>query len=143
MIIPRSVPLRIRNVSERWYRENRNTHFMSNHFLLENPAADEIMWKNTVQQGRPQIIWRKRIACWTNKATNKHTHSIYNNHCVSVATLAARTPLNVTLYVHCLSCIYILSSRPHFTTVQYHIEWVEGDEDCSILTLWPWKWTFK
>ena len=31
----------------------------------------EIMWKNTVEQDRPQItIWRMRIACWVSKATD-------------------------------------------------------------------------
>ena len=31
------------------------------------------MWKNIVQRGRPQIIWRMRIACWIPKATNTHS----------------------------------------------------------------------
>jgi len=31
----------------------------------ENLAVDEIMWKNIVEPGRPQmIIWCMRIACW-------------------------------------------------------------------------------
>ena len=29
---------------------------------------------------------------------------MYNTHSFSTATIAARTRLNVTLYVHCLSC---------------------------------------
>ena len=32
------------------------------------------MWKNVVEQGRPQVtIWCMRIACWIPKATNTHT----------------------------------------------------------------------
>jgi hypothetical protein len=32
------------------------------------------MWKNIVERGRPQVtVWRKRIACWTRKATNTHS----------------------------------------------------------------------
>ena len=37
---------------------------------------------------------------------NKHTHTlrICNSHCFSTTTMAARTCLNVTLYVHWLAC---------------------------------------
>jgi hypothetical protein len=52
---------------------------MFNNFLPpENRAVYEIMWKNMVERGRPQMaVWRMRIACWITKATN--THSRYNN----------------------------------------------------------------
>ena len=34
----------------------------------------EIMWKNVVERGRPQMtIWRMRIVCWIPKATNTHS----------------------------------------------------------------------
>jgi len=37
----------------------------------------EIMWKNTVERGRPQMtIWRKRVTCWITKATETHTWSM-------------------------------------------------------------------
>jgi hypothetical protein len=37
---------------------------------FENRAAYEIMWKNIIWRGRPQMtIWRTRIACWIHKAT--------------------------------------------------------------------------
>ena len=35
----------------------------------------------------------------------KNKLRIYNTHCFSTATIVPRTPLNVTLYVHCLSCL--------------------------------------
>ena len=35
----------------------------------ENLAFYEIMWRNIVERGRPQMtIWRMRIACWKPKA---------------------------------------------------------------------------
>jgi len=41
-------------------RENQNTHFMFNNlslfFFFENRAVYEIMWKNIVERGRPQMI---------------------------------------------------------------------------------------
>jgi len=47
---------------------------MFNNFFFENRTVYEIMWKNVVERGRPQmIIWRMRIACWIPKATNAHT----------------------------------------------------------------------
>jgi len=46
-------------------------------------------------------IWRMRIACWIPKATD--TLSLCNINCFFTTTMVARTPLNVTLYVHCLS----------------------------------------
>jgi hypothetical protein len=36
-----------------------------------------------------------------------HTLRIYNTYCVSTATVVAETRLNVTLYVHCLSCLWL------------------------------------
>jgi len=51
------------------------TRFMFNNFFFcffpKNPAVYEIMWKNIVERGRPQMtIWRMRIPCWITKATN-------------------------------------------------------------------------
>jgi hypothetical protein len=38
---------------------------MFNNSFFENRAVYKIMWKNTVERGRPQMtIWRRRIACW-------------------------------------------------------------------------------
>jgi hypothetical protein len=40
----------------------------------ENPAVYEIMWKNIVEFGRPQMtIWRIRISCWIPKSTDTHS----------------------------------------------------------------------
>ena len=35
---------------------------------------------------------------------HRHTLGMYNTYCFSTATIVARTPLSVTLYVHWLSC---------------------------------------
>jgi hypothetical protein len=67
-IMPRSLLLRIKNISDKCCRETRNTHIILN--LKKNYAVCEIMWKNVVEQGRLQTtIWRMRIACWMPKAT--------------------------------------------------------------------------
>ena len=53
-------------VSDKYCRDNQNTHFMFyNVFFLEIRAVYEIMWKNIVERGRPHMtIRRMRIACW-------------------------------------------------------------------------------
>jgi len=43
-------------------------------FSFENGTVCRIIWKNTVESGRPQTaIWHMRIACWIPKATNTHS----------------------------------------------------------------------
>jgi len=50
---------------------------MLDSFFSENCAVYEMMWKNTVERGRPQIkIWRMLIACWISRATNTHSKYI-------------------------------------------------------------------
>jgi len=50
-------------------RESQDTFYSTNSF--ENRAIYKIMLKNSVETERPQLtIWRMRIACWTNKATD-------------------------------------------------------------------------
>jgi hypothetical protein len=54
----------------------------------ENRVVYEIMWKNIVERGRPQMkMWRMRIAFWMPKATN--THRLRNAR-FSTATMVAR-----------------------------------------------------
>ena len=60
-----------RNVVKTVGRENQNIYFVFNNVFFENCAVYWIMWKNTVERGRPQMaVWRMRITCWTPKATN-------------------------------------------------------------------------
>ena len=78
-------------------------------------------------------IWRIRVACWISKATctfahahahqpgypHAHTHAyacthrpICDTYCFSTATMVSWTRLNVTLWIHCLSCfIYNMLPR--------------------------------
>ena len=72
---------------------------MFNNFPLKNRALYDIMWKNIVPRGRPRMtICRMRIP----KATNTHIEYIIFIAFYS-ATMVARTRLNITLYVRCLS----------------------------------------
>jgi len=54
LIISRSVLRRMINVSDK-SREYQNTFYIQSFFFPENCAFYEIMWKNTVERGRPQM----------------------------------------------------------------------------------------
>jgi hypothetical protein len=67
--------LTMRNVADKQSREKK-LHYVFSTFFPENLTFYEIMLKNTVERGRPQItIWCMHIACWIPKATNTHTHT--------------------------------------------------------------------
>ena len=59
------------------------------------------MCKILVQSGRPQMTIAQ-AHCVMDTQVYKHTLRICNN-CFSTAPMVARTRLNVTLYVDCLS----------------------------------------
>ena len=45
--------------------------------FAENCAVYEILWKNFVQPGRPQMtVWSTRIACWITKATDTNSNNV-------------------------------------------------------------------
>jgi len=90
--------LRMRNVSDKTCRGNENTHFVSCKSPPQNRAVYEMIWRNIVEPGRPQMtIWRMRISCWIPKATNTHTHTLRlcNTHCFSTTTMVVFKHLNV------------------------------------------------
>ena len=64
----------MRNVSDESCRENQKAHFTFNFFFPpEIRAVYEIMCKNIVELGRPQMAtWRMHIARRITKATNTH-----------------------------------------------------------------------
>jgi len=49
------------------------------------------------------MTWCMRIPTWIPNATNTHTQVVYTNY-FPTATMVARTLLNVTFYLYCLSC---------------------------------------
>jgi len=61
MKISRSVLLRMRNVTEKTL-EKIKTHILCPISASENRVVYEIMWKNIVEPGRPQMTWGIRIA---------------------------------------------------------------------------------
>ena len=79
-------------------------------FFFENRAVYEIISKKSGTAGQAidkNIIWRKRYSCWITKAADKHALRICNKYCFST-TMIARTRLNMSLYLHCLSFVNIV-----------------------------------
>ena len=79
-------------------------------------------------------ICRMRFACWISQATRSQAHAyalahphlrthscthahgysrshaeIRSTHCFSTSTVVSWTPFNVTLYVHCVSCCWVIA----------------------------------
>jgi len=52
-------------------------------------------------------IGRMRIACCITEATDRHSEGV-NIYCFSTTTMVTRTHPNLTLYVHCLSCFWLI-----------------------------------
>jgi hypothetical protein len=51
--------------------EKSRTHFMFINLSPENRTIFETMWKNILEQGRPQMrILRMPVTCWIPNATN-------------------------------------------------------------------------
>jgi len=83
------------------WREWKHTFYFQWPFIFfENRAVYEIMWKTIVDLGRPHDDMTH--AHCIPKVTN--TLKECNTCCSSTTTTVTRTILNITLYVHCLSC---------------------------------------
>ena len=88
LIISRSVLVRMRNVSDKNFRVNQNTHFMLIFFfffLKINPFFSDNVEKYCRTRHAPDdnIIPRMRTACWIPKATDTRSENVtlfhYNN----------------------------------------------------------------
>ena len=79
MIISRWILLRMKNVSDKICRENQNTYFVLSNFFFRKSCR---LWDNVKTFGRARqttddnIIRRMRIACWINKATDRHSEYV-------------------------------------------------------------------
>lgn len=84
----------------------------STNFVFESPGVCEIIWKNSVEPGMPQIeIWCLYIARRVPKATKAHpSYVIFNRF--PTATMVTRTDINVTQCAHCLYCFFLHSCFP-------------------------------
>jgi hypothetical protein len=91
------------------FSEKIKTHILySITLFFENRTVYEVMWKSSVEPGRPQKrIWRMRIACWIPKATN--TFRMCNKSLISFP-LQHRLPVRASMLCCTYSACIVLSN---------------------------------
>ena len=99
LIISRSVLLRMRNISDKRYREIQNTHFTFNN----------VSSKRFVESNRPEMtIWRMRIICLVSKVTVKRSDYVILNASPQKKKMVRRKYLYVLSYILCQSCLCVI-----------------------------------
>jgi hypothetical protein len=91
--------------------EKMKMHCMFNNLFFENCIVCDVTSKNIVGPNRQQMtIWRTRIVRCIPKDTDTHSEYVILIP-FPTATMVSRTRLNVTSYVHCLSCLFVLRTE--------------------------------
>jgi hypothetical protein len=114
-----------------WEMFQTNVEKIKTQRLSSIPFFQNVEKYGTARQATDDnIIRRMRIACWITKATD--TLGMCNTYCFCAATIVSPARLNITLYVHCLSCLYYLKmAKPTETccneyeilTINFSCEW--------------------
>jgi hypothetical protein len=80
-IIPRSILLRMRNVSHESCRDDQNTHVMFNNFFrISYHLWDNVKkYSSAINATDDNIIWCMRILCWITYAPPPPTHTHTQN----------------------------------------------------------------
>ena len=118
-ITSRSVFLRLRNVSDKSFREHQDTHFMFNNFFFFRKSC--LLWDNLKKYctaGQAKLKYGAR-ALHGGNLDYKHTLRLCKTYCFSAATMVARTLLIVTLHVHCLYCFLKSVQRLLFQKIYF------------------------
>ena len=98
----------ISSTNEKYFRQklwrvSTKTRFMCSNISSENRAIYEIMWKCTVQPGRPQMeIWRMRITCWIATARDTNSEYVILISFLLQQCLRARALILCHTYIACL-----------------------------------------
>jgi len=91
LIISRSFLLRMRTVSEKRGRENKNTHFMQNNFFF---LKSRCLWNNVQKYSRTERGHRWQYGALAFHARylrlQTYTLGMCNTHCFSTATMVAK-----------------------------------------------------
>jgi hypothetical protein len=74
------------------------------------------------------LIWRMRVACWVNEATDTHTLRICNISCFSTTTTVSRSCLNITfICTLSVSLMYYIDIWLHVTATSGHPQAVKTE----------------
>jgi len=79
---------------------------LNNFLFFENRAVYDIMWKNTIELGRPQTtIWRMRNACWIPRTTNTTQNMSQKRICCSLIMSSLPLVWSAEPMTHCDSSL--------------------------------------
>ena len=110
MIISVWILPRMRNISDKSWRENQNTFYAQKHFSFpENHVFNVVTWKKcgrARQAADDNISRRTRMACWVTKATDLHSE------CIIVISFPSRQWLHE--HASALRYTYVACLFPHF-----------------------------
>jgi hypothetical protein len=102
---------------KKFYRENRNTHFVVNYDFSKIVPFVRKMWKNIAELDRPQMrTWRMHIAYWIHNTTNTHSEYVIlivfhcNSGCTSQCYVTHTVSVLVTLQLHISDMIFFFIS---------------------------------
>jgi len=109
LVISRSFPIRMRNVSDRCCREKQNNILRSVSCLIKS-AVYEIMWTKYCTAGQTTGDNVAHALCMLVNLGYRQTLTLFNTYCFTTATMVMRTCFN---YVHtsiaCLIHSFLLS----------------------------------
>jgi hypothetical protein len=132
----------MRNVLDKGYREDLNTHCMFNNIFPKimpfNRQCRKIWWSQRATND--VTLWRIPVACWLNKTTCTHSHEHTHAHTHKYVLLIAfpqqlwfRQPASVLrcTYIACLGVTQTASKCEH--TVYRHTELTHSSTDDVII----------
>jgi hypothetical protein len=102
LIISRSFLLRMKNVLCKLCGENRNTHFL---FFRKTCLSSDNVEKYCRAGQQTADSNMAHAHCMMDTQGYKHTLRLCTTYCSSTTTMVVQKCFNVTLYVHCLSCL--------------------------------------
>jgi len=112
----------MKNVSDKSCRENENRFYVQK-MSFENRAVDEIIWKNILELGRPQVTtWHMRILCWIPKARN-----IFSEYEILIAfrpqkLLYGRAPMIDLRYSYIASLVSFCITQQYTVKKQHTVQ---------------------
>jgi len=91
------------NFSDKTFKGNQNTYFISNNFFFQIRVYYEIMRKNTVEAGKPEmIIWRIRNLRCIPKATSTRSEFVMHIAFALQQWLLERASVDKLTFIACL-----------------------------------------
>ena len=110
LIIFRSLLPIMRNVLDEICTKNQNTFYVQKHSFFKNLTVYEIMWKNIVEPGSPQMAIEYSV-CALHAGYLKlptYTQIMYYLLLFHCATMIVRKRISVTLYVRYIVCLVLV-----------------------------------